>query len=147
VGGYDFAFWAKGEEKDAELKGQERVAIPNRGRFRSARAKGEILDGRITGLISPRYPRFTVSGVLLCPRDTIVETGGEIGGSAKNAGSSFAGIPILPRPRLGGRRAGGWVSWGPLRRFFPLFPMDETNSPPVSMLGLGRLEMCKTLLV
>jgi hypothetical protein len=64
--GLDFAEGAKGEEKDAELEGPERLATPNRGRFRSARANGEILGGRAEGHRSPRRPNFTVSRPLLC---------------------------------------------------------------------------------
>jgi hypothetical protein len=63
--GPHFAGWAKGEENDAELKGQERVAILNRGRCRSARARGEILGGRVESYISPRRPSFTGSRSLL----------------------------------------------------------------------------------
>src|SRR5690348_11223492 len=62
----DFAVGAKGEEKNAELKGPERLVVPNRRRFRSARAKGEILGGRAEGHRSPRRPSFTTSRPLLC---------------------------------------------------------------------------------
>jgi hypothetical protein len=65
--GQHFALWRKDEAQKANSRDEEPATTSNRGSFRSARRKGEILGGRTDGILPSRRPSFTALGSLLCP--------------------------------------------------------------------------------